>query len=197
MMKKTIFALAALTFILSGCDMPKDKAKQETPQPEPSSEAAPAASDNEAEPAASDSETAPAASGSEAAPSTSDSDTATSAPVTAEQAQTENNSLNWAGTYQGTLPCTDCEGIQITLALNSDQSYTLKEIYQGKKDNNEVNAQGQFTWDDSGSIITLDNADKTGVPYQFLVGENMLMKLSDNGKPVQGDMAEQYTLKKQ
>ena len=34
---------------------------------------------------------------------------------------TSEMSLDWAGVYQGTLPCADCEGIETMIELKDDQ----------------------------------------------------------------------------
>ncbi|MDE0535713.1 copper resistance protein NlpE [Tenacibaculum sp. L6] len=39
------------------------------------------------------------------------------------------NSLDWAGIYEGTLPCASCPGINTTLKLNADLTFELTEVY--------------------------------------------------------------------
>lgn len=36
---------------------------------------------------------------------------------------TSETSLDWAGVYEGTLPCADCEGIHTLIELHEDKSY--------------------------------------------------------------------------
>ena len=36
-----------------------------------------------------------------------------------------------AENYIGTLPCADCEGIDVTLQLNNDSSYIMNSVYKG------------------------------------------------------------------
>lgn len=45
---------------------------------------------------------------------------------------TSQNALDWNGTYKGTLPCADCEGIETELTLNLDGNYLYKATYLGK-----------------------------------------------------------------
>ncbi|GHT17172.1 hypothetical protein FACS189429_0690 [Bacteroidia bacterium] len=104
------------------------------------------------------------------------------------------NSLNWDGTYTGTTPCADCEGIKTTLTLNENLTYVLETMYLGKS--TKVNkTEGKFVWNTAGSIITLDN-EKTngGFNSQFFVGENVLWQLDVDGNKVEGEFAEQYLL---
>src|SRR5262249_20486174 len=43
------------------------------------------------------------------------------------------NSLDWAGTYEGVLPCADCLGTKTRLTLNHDDSYRLVTQAQGSQ----------------------------------------------------------------
>ena len=64
------------------------------------------------------------------------------------------NSLDWAGTYRGVVPCADCPGIATTLTINLDQSYVLQTRYLGKEDAGK-RYHGSFTWSTDGGIIAL------------------------------------------
>jgi len=39
------------------------------------------------------------------------------------------NSLDWAGSYHGVLPCADCAGIETTLILDYDLTYRIITRY--------------------------------------------------------------------
>jgi uncharacterized lipoprotein NlpE involved in copper resistance/heat shock protein HslJ len=104
------------------------------------------------------------------------------------------NSLDWAGTYVGTLPCADCEGIHTTMTVNQDQTYVLTTRYQGRE-NATFEQQGSFSWSPDGSTITLDDA--ADGPLAYKVGENMLWHLGMDGNVITGDLAENYVLRKQ
>ncbi len=41
-------------------------------------------------------------------------------------------SVDWPGTYQGILPCADCEGIKTQLLINKDLNYILRLSTWGK-----------------------------------------------------------------
>jgi hypothetical protein len=83
------------------------------------------------------------------------------------------NSLDWAGTYEGVLPCADCAGTKTRLTLNRDGSYRLVTQAQGSQ-NAEKSVSGFFTWQPSGNAITLD---ERGARQQFSVGEGRLALL--------------------
>ena len=103
-------------------------------------------------------------------------------------------SLDWNGTYKGTVPCASCEGIETTLTLNSDQTYKLTTNYLGLNDALEQEDTGVFTWDESGSIITLERVSNG--PNQYKVGENRIWQLDMKGNRITGDLADHYILTK-
>lgn len=112
---------------------------------------------------------------------------------------TEHNakvSLDWAGTYEGTLPCADCEGIKTKVILKDDGSYErtseyLKDVKPGEE--NTFTDKGTFTWNEAGSIVILDEAaDKT----QYFVAENRLEMRDQEGEAITGALAEHYILQK-
>lgn len=117
------------------------------------------------------------------------------ATPTVDSEHNAQNSLDWAGIYQGLLPCADCTGIKTILTLKSDHSYTLTEQYEGKGDGKEFKSQGTFSFDSSGSLITLDqNADGR----KFFIGENFIEARSmDTGEKIDGPLAEHYKLTKE
>lgn len=104
-------------------------------------------------------------------------------------------SLDWNGTYKGTVPCASCEGIETTLTLNIDLTYILSTHYFGRNDALEEDYMGTFTWDKTGSIITLEQVSSG--PSKYKVGENRLWQLDMDGNMITGDLADHYILTKQ
>lgn len=104
------------------------------------------------------------------------------------------NSLDYWGTYRGTVPCDDCDGVQMRLTLNEDYTYELRLIYLGRPSKQEVVVQGTFTWNEAGDTITLSGI--TNTPNKFFVGENKLIMLDMEGNMVTGEHADRYILKK-
>ncbi len=116
-------------------------------------------------------------------------------PITiVDTVHTSRTSLDYEGTYTGTMPCADCEGIYTELTLRGDQTYTLKTVYQGTGNNeqNTFEESGKYTWNNSGNIITLNNDSDE----QYQVGENMLIALDQNGNRITDDLADMYILRK-
>ncbi|WP_262249168.1 copper resistance protein NlpE N-terminal domain-containing protein [Parapedobacter soli] len=116
--------------------------------------------------------------------------TKTASNESADTAHNSRNSVDWAGTYQGTLPCADCPGIRYAITLNEDNTYSLKTRYLEKGDSTFTES-GTFAWDDNGGKITLaDRGEK------FQVGENQLFHLDMEGNRITGNLADHYILKK-
>ena len=112
--------------------------------------------------------------------------------LTKPDSHTTMNSIDWNGVYKGTIPCADCEGIETILTLNTDQTYILFTNYLGRNDALEEEKKGSFSWDETGSILTLINF--TSGPNQYKVGENQIWKLDKNGQIISGDLADHYLL---
>ena len=118
--------------------------------------------------------------------------------TTAEQpvidSHTSEISLDWAGVYEGTMPCADCEGIETVVELRDDHTYTATFNYLGEGDKaHSYTDKGTFAWDESGQIITLQAGDETS---QYKVGENYITLLDADGEINTGELAEFYVLKK-
>jgi uncharacterized lipoprotein NlpE involved in copper resistance len=104
------------------------------------------------------------------------------------------NSLDWQDTYSGIVPCADCEGIETTITLNQDLTFSIKTKYLGKSDKAFENT-GKFTWNEKGTTITL--VSLTDSASQYFVGENTLTQLDIEGNKILGNLAEKYMLKKE
>jgi len=92
-------------------------------------------------------------------------------PTQAADMHTSQNSLDWAGTYEGVLPCADCPGIKTRLTLNKDGTFERMTQYLDRKVAAET-VSGSFRWQANGNAITLD---EHGEGQQFRVGEGRLI----------------------
>jgi uncharacterized lipoprotein NlpE involved in copper resistance len=101
-------------------------------------------------------------------------------------------SLDWQGTYKGILPCASCEGIETEITLNNDLTFLIKTNYLGKGRQESFEQKGSFDWDESGSIIILQ--DLKSKPNQYKVGENTLTQLDLEGNRITGELADKYVL---
>jgi heat shock protein HslJ len=104
-------------------------------------------------------------------------------------------SLDWPGVYRGVLPCADCEGIETEITINTDLTYLISSTYLGKNEET-LREKGSFKWDEAGAKITLENVDPKVSTNQYLVGENILFKLDEEGNRIEGDLKEMNQLKK-
>lgn len=100
---------------------------------------------------------------------------------------------SWLGDYSGILPCEDCDGIKTLLTLNDDKTFFLKMEYLGKGE--PVIDKGGFEWNDDHTIITIYLQDNQ--TQQYLVGDGTLTVLDSQGKVPDGELANDYVLKKQ
>ncbi|WP_087016131.1 copper resistance protein NlpE [Thaumasiovibrio subtropicus] len=104
-------------------------------------------------------------------------------------AHSAKHALDWHGTYTGTIPCQDCEGIATTLIVTASGDYQLSQIYLGDQQNRIYSDDGQITWNDKGNTITVGT-------QQYFVAENRLIQLDQQGQRINGDLADFYQLQK-
>lgn len=101
---------------------------------------------------------------------------------------------DYIGTYKGTLPCVDCQGLETEIAINENSTFSIKIKYQGK--GNKVFVQkGNFKWNKKGNIIIFP--DVKNAPNHYFVGKNTLTQLDIFGKKTTGNLADEYILSKQ
>lgn len=103
------------------------------------------------------------------------------------------NSIDWVGTYEGILPCADCEGIKTVIVLNNDLTFSRTNTYlkNGKEDS--FDEKGNIEWNAGGNKITLLSGNER---FQFQVGENKLFALDMDGNRIKGVLADHYILTK-
>ena len=104
---------------------------------------------------------------------------------------TAETSLDYLGTYEGTLPAADCPGIQTTLTLNPDGTYELHMKYIDR--DTELDEWGRFTIEANQLTLYPDEGEPTD---SYRVEENRLRMLDAEKQPVTGALAENYVLQK-
>lgn len=100
----------------------------------------------------------------------------------------------YTGTYLGTLPCADCEGIETTIVLNADGTYTQTQLYLKGSDKTRFEEQGKIKYAASTQMLTLNNGKETSL---YKLEGNKLIQLDTQGKAAEGDLANLYILIKQ
>ncbi|MFD2596730.1 copper resistance protein NlpE [Sphingobacterium griseoflavum] len=108
--------------------------------------------------------------------------------TTGDNSQT---SIDWVGTYEGTIPCADCPGIKTTIVINNDETFRIRSEYLDRGETIEDN--GKIMWHENGSVVHLKGKD---TDLKLKVGENQLFHLDKDGKVIEGDLASNYIYKK-
>ncbi|NEU10108.1 META domain-containing protein [Flavihumibacter sp. R14] len=97
-----------------------------------------------------------------------------------------------AASWEGELPCADCEGIAYRLSLKADGSFETHSVYLGKAGTGFTQSG---TWQISpDSLITLTPAK--GDKFQYAFKGNTLEMLDRNGKKISSGFPELYQLHK-
>ena len=113
----------------------------------------------------------------------------------ADAHQGHSETLDWPGLYHAILPCEDCKGIKSTLALNKNGSYVLTSEYLAKSSREYVE-KGKFKWSDKPNVILLTPKKGSTTPQQFLVSQDMLTKLDQDGELHTGELANRYIFRR-
>lgn len=103
---------------------------------------------------------------------------------------TAENSLDYPGVYEGTIPAASGPGIKMTLTLNKDKTFKLRSEYIDEKDG-IFNEQGKYVI--TGNIVTLELPQNE--KKYFKVEEGRVRMLDQDQKVIEGALAEHYILK--
>src|SRR5690606_23376286 len=122
MTSRTLFAAALCVALLAGCNKP---ASDDTA---PAGDTAPLAN-TEAEPA-------------------DDQPTDVLKSVDNSPAPEGMDVRAFAGSFSGTIPCADCPGIDLTITLKGDGSYTSRNVYQER--DTSFDSSGTWTVEEAG-----------------------------------------------
>lgn len=102
--------------------------------------------------------------------------------VTDTSEVTKNETPKEDKTYTGVLPCADCSGIDITLVIKPDNTYSLQSVYQGKNDDDPFEITG--TWNIESGIPSDENAtyyvlaeESGNAEYYLIKDEKTLVQL--------------------
>lgn len=100
---------------------------------------------------------------------------------------------DYYGTFEGTLPCADCEGIKTVVTLRNDSTYDSSEEYLGKEDT-KFQASGVYNLLD-GNIVELVTPSSNEKTYYKMQDGNLIL-VGEDLKVNEGELAEMYVLKK-
>ena len=117
---------------------------------------------------------------------------ATDTEATTVQQDTVHN-YNYYGTYYGTLPATDCEGIKTVLSLNEDTTYDLNKEYLGKE-KRPFETCGVYNILENNVVELVEPSSDNRTYYKVI--ENALVLSDSLGNINKDDQADQYILKR-
>lgn len=95
-----------------------------------------------------------------------------------------------AGSYQGTLPCADCPGIDYQISLYDNSRYEELMVYRDRNNNRASIDTGMWKLEND-SIIILARREK----QKFLFEDGKLYQLDQEGKRITGALADNYILR--
>ena len=88
----------------------------------------------------------------------------------------------FVGRFEGTLPCADCPGIDSSLELRADGTYSQHDRYRER--DAAFDASGTWTVEAGATRLRLDPDDKDGVDRLYgIVGTDELQMLDGDGRP--------------
>ncbi len=119
-------------------------------------------------------------------------ETSSAAVPTGDNSRT---SLDWSGTYIGSIPNSEGQEVSTGLHLSIDQTYRLETEDAGAAGEPYLH-QGRFEWDADGESIKLLNIDSTDRAIYYQVGENSLRQLDLVKQSIEGKLTDRYRLQK-
>lgn len=90
------------------------------------------------------------------------------------------------GTYAWTTPCADCPGIDTSLELSDDMTYSMSVAYQDRDVTPETTT-GTYSLDGDRVILS-------DTPLSYKIGEDTLTQLDMTGNEISGSLADRYIL---
>jgi uncharacterized lipoprotein NlpE involved in copper resistance len=94
----------------------------------------------------------------------------------------------FSGTFAGTLPCADCPGIDVTLALEADGTYQLTQVYQERPDAT-WQVDGSWTAEADNRVLGLDPNSKTHNDQLYAIdSHDRIVMLGADGQPAQSGL---------
>jgi len=99
--------------------------------------------------------------------------------------------------YSGILPCADCKGIETSIGLSSDGTFSKHLLYIGRESKgagtNEFSTTGKWMLH---GMDTVHLTDVKNEPSMYIRTDSSLIQLDMSGKRITGKLAAKYELKK-
>lgn len=92
--------------------------------------------------------------------------------------------LRLPATFEGVLPCADCDGVRHLLSLWPDQVFQLRREWMGR--DGAEDTIGRWTVDPSGPVLRLGRGEET-LAFEIL-GMTQIRLLDPNGAPIDSEL---------
>ena len=103
--------------------------------------------------------------------------------------------LDFHGIFYGYLPCSDCNGIKITLSLKQNNNY-LAVTQPARDSSREYYEKGKYSWNEQTQMLTLTPRNSSEVRQYLIKDEGTIVQLNSDGSPMPKDLTEGYTLRR-
>lgn len=120
----------------------------------------------------------------------SNADSTRSSPADNPGADISSPASKAAGSYQGTLPCADCPGIDYQLSLFEDQRFQELMVYRDRNEGKALIDTGMWKLENDSIIVLVGQQ-----PQRFLFEDGRLYHLNREGNRVTGALADNYILR--
>lgn len=97
--------------------------------------------------------------------------------------------------YTGSLPCADCDGIDISLQLNKSGTYIMTSVYKGSNvdsSNNSIKDNGTWSMHGSDTLYLTNSGQST----KYIKTDTALVQLDGSGNRITGPLADKFVLHK-
>ena len=117
-------------------------------------------------------------------------ETVTATTGTTSDGHTAETSLDWPGTYEGTLPAADCPGIDVTVEIGRDGTFRM--VYDYVDRDGVFESAGRYELRGNRLIAVGDGSDST----IFRMEGDRLRMLDGRGEVITGPLEDMFLLKK-
>ena len=103
------------------------------------------------------------------------------------------------GTYDGIMPCADCDGIATSLSLNADGTYDLTTIYQNSINDvakDELTYTNSGVYESNGDMVKVITPSSGDVLVFKVLDDNSLLRVAEDGTEPMPELYDNYIFKR-
>ncbi|WP_166637866.1 copper resistance protein NlpE [Sphingobacterium paludis] len=101
------------------------------------------------------------------------------------------NPTDFEGSYEGTIPCEDCQGIRTKIVINNNETFQISSEHLGT--DKKLNDNGRFKVLENGSILHLRGKD---TDLKLKIAKDKLLHLDNKGEVIEGEAANKFVYNK-